>query len=217
MNWYVIKYKLFNLFYLVYSIYPVYLLVNIPRYFLRDISLFAFVFSRQIGKYVSIGGGVFISKDSTIGDYTYISGDNLGMNSSRIELTKIGRFCSIGPHFTTLPYSHDYRKLSTYPFEIRNGVPAKPIARPIIIKDDVWVGSHVIILGGVTVNSGAVLAAGSVVTKDVPAYNIVAGNPAKVIKKRFNDRIISRLLKEGWWDNDHDLSILLKRNEELLF
>lgn len=70
----------------------------------------------------------------------------------------------------------------------------------IIIQNDVWIGAKSTILSGITIHNGAIVAAGSVVTKDVPAYAIVAGNPAKIVKYRFTEKQIEDLLKISWWD-----------------
>ena len=75
----------------------------------------------------------------------------------------------------------------------------------IIIGNDVWIGYNAIILSGVTIGDGAIIATGAVVTKDVPAYTIVGGIPAKKIKKRFSDEIIQRLQKMKWWDWPEEL------------
>jgi len=74
----------------------------------------------------------------------------------------------------------------------------------VVIKNDVWIGARVIIKGGVEIGDGAVIGAGSVVTKDVDPYTIVAGVPAKPIKKRFDDDVIETLMKLRWWDLPHD-------------
>ena len=70
----------------------------------------------------------------------------------------------------------------------------------IIIENDVWIGSHVLLLGGIRIGNGAVVAAGSVVVKDVPPYSIVGGNPAKIIKMRFSEEIVKSLETIKWWD-----------------
>ena len=69
-----------------------------------------------------------------------------------------------------------------------------------MLGNDVWIGMEAVILPGVTIGDGAIAAAKSVVTHDVPPYAIVAGNPAKVVKRRFDQRTIDRLLKVAWWD-----------------
>jgi virginiamycin A acetyltransferase len=74
----------------------------------------------------------------------------------------------------------------------------------ITIGNDVWIGAHAIILSGVTIGNGAVIAAGAIVTKDVPAYTVVGGVPAKVIKVRFNDSSIQELENLKWWDWEYD-------------
>ncbi len=75
---------------------------------------------------------------------------------------------------------------------------------PVIIENDVWIGQNVLILPGVTIHNGAICAAGAVVTKDVPPYAIVAGVPAKVVKKRYSDEDIEKLLKIAWWEWDDE-------------
>ncbi|WP_285946812.1 CatB-related O-acetyltransferase, partial [Thomasclavelia cocleata] len=75
---------------------------------------------------------------------------------------------------------------------------------PVVIGDNVWIGANVTILPGVTIGDYVVVAAGSVVTKDVPAYCVVGGNPARVIKKRFDDEMIELLEELKWWDYDKE-------------
>ena len=82
-----------------------------------------------------------------------------------------------------------------------------------VIEDDVWIGSNSVILSGVKIGRGAVIGAGSIVTKNVPKYAIVAGNPAKVIKMRFNDEEISKLEKLKWWEWSYDR---IKENADFL-
>ena len=109
----------------------------------------------------------------------------------------IGHFCSIAPDVKfVVSGDHHLNHLSTFAFcskciDGRNEAISKG---DIVIKDDVWIGVGSIILSGVTIGQGAVIAAGAVVTKDVPPYAIVGGNPAKVIKYRFSEKIISKLL-----------------------
>ena len=90
----------------------------------------------------------------------------------------------------------------------------------IIIKNDVWIGANCIILDGITIENGAVIAAGSVVTKNVPAYAIVGGNPAKIIKYRFSKDIIARIEQLQFWDMDmadiDKFDVFTKNIDELL-
>lgn len=120
----------------------------------------------------------------------YING-----NESKLE---IGNFCSIGPNVSFFVSSeHPLNHLSTYPFKsiaLKQG-PEATSKGNIVLKDDVWVGANSTILSGVTLNQGAVVAAGAVVTNDVPPYAIVGGVPAKVIKYRFDQSTIEELLK----------------------
>ncbi len=74
----------------------------------------------------------------------------------------------------------------------------------IHIGHDVWIGHGAIVLPGRNIGTGAVIAAGAIVTKDVPAYTIVAGNPARIVRRRFSEEIAGRLAKLAWWDWDHD-------------
>jgi chloramphenicol O-acetyltransferase type B len=119
---------------------------------------------------------------------------------------KIGAFCSIstGVKFF-LGGEHRTDWVTTYPFNYL-WKPAKHIkGHPatkgdIIIGNDVWVGNRATILSGVEIGDGAVIGTNAIVTKNVPAYAIAAGNPAKIIKKRFDEKIINKLLEIKWWD-----------------
>jgi acetyltransferase-like isoleucine patch superfamily enzyme len=120
----------------------------------------------------------------------------------------IGAFCSIadnveifigGNHrtdwVTTYPFGHIHKE--AFPWHGR-GHPATK--GNVVIGNDVWIGSGATIFSGVTIGDGAVISAKSVVVKDVPPYSIVGGNPAKVVKLRFTEDQIERLLKNPWWD-----------------
>ena len=117
----------------------------------------------------------------------------------------IGKFCSIadGSCFM-LRVNHPIDSASTYPIErILLNSPTIPFVwsrGPISIGHDVWIGYKATILGGVTLGHGSVVAAHAVVTRDVPPYAVVAGNPAHIVKYRFTDEIISMMLDIEWWD-----------------
>lgn len=123
----------------------------------------------------------------------------------------IGKFCSIacGARFLFNSANHSMTSLSTYPFPIffeEWGLNIKHVANAwdnkgdIIIGNDVWIGYEAVIMGGVTIGDGAIIGTRAVVTKDVAPYTMVGGIPAKPIRKRFSDDIISALIKEQWWN-----------------
>ena len=123
----------------------------------------------------------------------------------------IGRFCSIacGAKFLFNSANHTLRSLSTYIFPVLFEEWELDVARipeawdnrgDIVIGNDVWIGYEAVILAGVTIGDGAIVAARAVVTKDVPPYTIVGGVPAKPIRKRFSDQEIAQLLELKWWD-----------------
>jgi virginiamycin A acetyltransferase len=141
-----------------------------------------------------------------IGDWTY--GRPIILDWGDGSRLKIGKFCSIARDVKILVGGeHRPEWVTTYPFqELWTG--AEPSLGSItsrskgdvIIQNDVWIGTGAIILSGVTICNGAVVGAGSVVTKDVPAYAIVAGNPAQLIRMRFEASTIERLQRIAWWE-----------------
>ena len=116
---------------------------------------------------------------------------------------KIGNYCQIAPRVALVASNHAYGNLSTYNNHILFAGELKKFVKvkPIIIGNGVWCGYGAIVLSGVSIGNGAVIGAGSVVTKDVPAYHIVAGNPAKIIKKRFSDELSDLIEDTKWWEN----------------
>lgn len=121
---------------------------------------------------------------------------NISTYNNPDEYLKIGNYVSIAPgvHFV-LGGNHPYTCFSTYPFKVKLGgaLYEAETKGPIIVEDDAWLGINALVLSGVTIGKGAIVAAGSVVTKDVPPYAIVGGNPAKIIRYRFTESIISKL------------------------
>lgn len=153
-----------------------------------------------------------------VGDYAYASDFRAPADyAARIapylypgapERLVIGRFAQIaqGVTFITASANHPLRGLSTYPFRIYDMSTTGPYldeARThgdTVIGPDVWLGFEARVLPGVTIGAGAIVAACAVVAHDVPPYAVVAGNPARVVRMRFDDAAIARLLALAWWD-----------------
>ncbi|AIQ71626.1 Vat family streptogramin A O-acetyltransferase [Paenibacillus graminis] len=122
----------------------------------------------------------------------------------------IGKFCAIarGTEFIMNGANHRMGSVTTYPFNIMGGGWEKatpeladlPYKGDTIIGNDVWIGQNATIMPGVTIGDGAIIAANSTVTKDVPPYHIAGGNPARILRKRFDDELIAQLLELKWWD-----------------
>lgn len=123
---------------------------------------------------------------------------NVEMNSDNNVKLRIGNYVSIGPEVRfILASEHPYRGFSTYPFKVKFDLQKWEAHSKgdIIVDDDVWIGLGAIICSGVHIGQGAIIAAGSVVVKDVEPYSIVGGNPAKLIKYRFEETIRKKLLQ----------------------
>lgn len=124
-----------------------------------------------------------------------------------IMYADIGKYCSISWGCSIGGAEHDYQRISSHAFyynpyfDINEAPPTYDrFEKDCIIENDVWIGCNSTILRGVTIGNGAVIAANSLVNKDVPPYAIVAGSPAKIIKYRFNNNLIEKLLELEWWN-----------------
>ena len=143
------------------------------------------------------------------GKYTY-GHERIKHHKLKTGNITIGSFCSIGKGVTiyTGKGGHRTEHISTYPFGRRHKetFPKDPtkclssIIGDVIIGNDVWIADNATIMSGVTVGDGAIIATNSHVVKDVEPYSVVGGNPAKLIKYRFDEKTIEKLLEIKWWD-----------------
>ena len=151
----------------------------------------------SFGKSNRIKKHVFIHEFTTIGSYNYIG------SYTQILNAKIGNYCSIAPSVKIGQSNHDLTCISTSTF-IAGGdhgvTNFNKIDKPAIIENDVWLAANVVVKQGVSIGTGAVIGAGSVVTKDIPPYEIWGGVPAKFIRKRFEDEIAEKILESCWWE-----------------
>ncbi len=156
-----------------------------------------------------------------VGDYTYYDDpvDPTAFERSNVlfnwpefgDSLYIGKFCSIasGVQFIMGSANHRISSISTYPFNVFGGAWAEntpphlsqlPFKGDTVIGNDVWIGRDSVIMPGVKIGDGAIIAAYSVVVKDIEPYTVAGGNPARPIKKRFDEELIELLLKLQWWD-----------------
>lgn len=163
----------------------------------------------HFGRYVEIGKGSRIAF-TTIGDYSYCD------RYADIANAEVGKFANIASFTRIGPTDHPMQRTSLHHFLYRSpdywdnaGIDADFFAhrrsRVARIGHDTWIGHNAVIRPEVTVGHGAVVAAGAVVTKDVAPYTIVAGVPARPLRRRFSQEIADRLIALGWWDWHHDL------------
>ena len=161
-----------------------------------------------LGAFTEVGARTTLLEVS-LADYSYV------VNDSSIVYTTIGKFCSIAAMTRINPGNHPMQRASQSHFTYRASAyfPGEADedaffdwrrSHAVDIGHDVWIGHGAIILPGRRVGTGAVVAAGAVVTKDVPSYAIVAGNPARIVRQRFPDGIADRLQALAWWDWNHD-------------
>lgn len=157
---------------------------------------------------------IFDSNLVTVGKYSYGELNVISFNKN--SKLKIGKFCSIAQNVKfILDADHRMDTISTFPFKVKILKEEKYEATSkgdIIISDDVWIGYGAMILSGVNIGQGAVVAAGAVVTKDVPPYAIVGGLPAKILKYRFAEDIINALMNINYNTLDENI---IKSNKDL--
>ena len=151
------------------------------------------------GKGCSFGKGIMIDEDTEIGNYNYIG------RYTTITKAQIGNYCSIASFAIIGPGEHPLSEFSTSPTALTHAqIENDLIKEPVKLGNDVWVGAHTVILRGVNVGNGAVIAAGAVVTKDVPDYAVVAGVPARVLRYRISKEKQDEVIATRWWDYSPD-------------
>jgi len=161
-----------------------------------------------IGAYCEVGARTLLQEVS-MGDYSYV------VNDAQITYTTIGKFVSIAAMTRINPGNHPMHRATQAHFTYRASAYFPGEAddaeffdwrreHHVTIGHDVWIGHGAIILPGRNIGTGAVIAAGAIVTKDVAPYTIVAGNPARVIRRRFPEDVAAELTELAWWDWDHE-------------
>jgi len=164
---------------------------------------------------------VITAPNILVGDYTYYDDpeDPAGFEKNNVlfnypefgDRLVIGKFCAIasGVKFIMGAANHRLSSVTTYPFAVFGGAWAEnapphlsqlPFKGDIVVGSDVWIGRESVILPGVHIGDGAVIAAYSVVAKDVPPYTVFGGNPARLLKRRFSAALTETLLRLKWWD-----------------
>jgi phosphonate metabolism protein (transferase hexapeptide repeat family) len=161
----------------------------------------------RLGRYTEVGARTRL-RETSLDDYSYIVEDG------QADDTTIGKFCSIASHVRINPGNHPmerasqshitYRASAYWPGEADEAAFfARRRALPVSIGHDVWIGHGAVILPGRRIGTGAVVGAGTILTRDVAPYTIVVGNPGRVVRRRFPEAIAERLQALAWWDWDH--------------
>ncbi len=167
----------------------------------------AVVRGSDFGRYTYLGPRSLVV-DSTFGDYGYAVSDN------QIAHACIGKFCNIASGVRINPSNHPWWRATLHHFTYRSASYGFDLPddaeifdwrrdHKVTIGPDVWIGHNAIVMPGVTVGTGVAIGSGAVVTKDVPPFAIVAGVPARVVRRRFDDDTIARLMRIAWWDWPH--------------
>jgi len=192
-----------------------YILGFVRNLFNKGTSFFTLIDNKsQVSKKANVFRGVRVY-NSVIDSYSFIG------SGSILVCAEIGKFCSIADNCSIGLSSHSLKNISTSPIftSKKNSTGSSWTSKnsfeenhKVIIGNDVWIGTKVIIMGGIKLGNGVVIGAGSIVTKNIPDYAIAVGIPAKVIKYRFEQSIIMKLLEIKWWEMSENE---LKKNIKL--
>jgi virginiamycin A acetyltransferase len=156
---------------------------------------------RRISPLATIRGDVSLGKCSYVSGHTEIRGVG--------SAVRIGNYCSVarGVKILSAGQVHDLDAISTFPFYLIDSALERADVmahrRDVVIGNDVWIGVDAIILPGVHVGDGAVIGAGAVVTRDVEPFQIVAGVPARALRKRFSEPVCAAIAASKWWERDY--------------
>jgi len=162
----------------------------------------------RIGRWTAVGARTVLT-ETILGDYSYVS------NDCDLIYAEVGKFCSIASHVRINPGNHPLWRAALHHFTYRSRSYALAPeddheffnwrrSQKVILENDAWVGHGAILLPGVRIGIGSAVGAGAVVTKDVPPFTIVAGVPARVIRRRVTPEVESSLRRIGWWDWPHE-------------
>jgi phosphonate metabolism protein (transferase hexapeptide repeat family) len=163
----------------------------------------------ELGAYTEVGARTILN-EVAMGDYSYV------VNDGQITYTTIGKFCSIAAMTRINPGNHPMHRATQAHFTYRASAyfPGESDDADFFawrrehhctIGHDVWLGHGAIVLPGRNIGTGAVIAAGAIVTKDVAPYTIVAGNPARPVRRRFSEAVEDGLMDLAWWNWDHEM------------
>jgi hypothetical protein len=165
------------------------------------------VFNSTFGAWTEVGARSSVMETS-MDDYSYVVQD------SQIIYAKIGKFANIASHTRINPGNHPHWRASLHHFMYRSASYGLGEDDPnffdwrrehqVTIGHDTWLGHGAIVMPGVTIGTGAIVGSGAIVTKDVPPYTIVVGNPATFLRRRVSEAVEEKLMRIAWWDWSHD-------------